>query len=426
MDVGKQFSVEASGMRKANSAEKAVPEFLLVEGRSPIRLDIIAALRKRFPDAVIKRVYPNSSQELQEISWKQYDLVLISCPSCIDQRLSWLSTIKRRRSSSHEPLVVVMTENRQIGREAVWEGADLYLQYDVSVTEFSVQLDTALEVDRLYRKYPLALPEWHLLEVLHDSENAVIFLVENQQGERAVIKRFKFDVFGMPPEILDHFMADAMTLMEQNDPGLVKLLDAGVTDSALYLVMEYVGGVTLSYMLDEQEEIDATQSLDWFVRIARSLATIHSFGLLHRDLKSSNIMMREDGSLVLLDFGIENQFLLDCGFLQDNEIYCTPFYVSPERIVGEPATVQSDLYALGVLFYELLAGDKPFLGSNLSEVLQKHVFSPAPELPQLFRIYQPLLSALLAKSPEGRIKTAGEVLDWLDTLANQQAGACAA
>lgn len=433
MDVGKQLSVEASGETEVisdidNMTEKNALEFLWVEGRSPARLDILNTLRKRFPEAVTQQLYPSSSAELQEINWNQFELVLINCPTCIDERLSWLRTIKQRDNQNRKPLVVVLTDTVQLGREAVWEGADLYLQHDVSTIEFAVQLDTALEVDRLYRQYPLSLPKWHLYEVLHNSDNAVIFLAENQKSERAVIKRFKFDMSDLPPEALQHFMQDAATLMKhKHERGLVALLDAGVTDDALYLVMEYVdAGVTLKYMLDEQENIDAPQRLDWFLQVTQSLAKIHEYGLLHRDLKSSNIMMREDGSLVLLDFGVENQLLLDCGFLHDTEIYCTPFYISPERIVGEPATVQSDLYALGILLYELLTGDKPFLGSHLAEVLQKHVFSPVPDLPDKFSLYQPLLSALLAKSPEGRIKSTGDVLDWLDKLMNQQSGARAA
>ncbi len=419
--MGKQLSVEASGLTQVNSANKKAPEFLIVEGRSPIRLDIFNALRKRFPSAALEKLYPSCSDELKTIDWGRFDLVLISCPTCIDQRLSWLNTIKQRKHGligKHGPLVIVLTDTRKVGREAVWEGADLYLQEDVSVTEFSGQLDTALEVDRLYRLYPMSLPEWYLYEAVHNSDNAVIFLAENQQNERAVIKRFKFDMSAVPPEALQRFMADAATLIQQKDErGLVTLLDAGVNNDALYLVMEYVSGVTLKYMLDEQETIDANERLDWFVQITSSLAKIHEYGLLHRDLKSSNIMMREDGSLALLDFGMETQLLLDCGFLQGNEIYCTPFYISPERIVGEPATEQSDLYALGIVLYELLTGEKPFLGSQLAEVLQHHVFSPVPALPDKFSVYQPLLSAMLAKSPEGRIKSAGAVLEWLDELA---------
>ena len=271
--MGKQLSVEASGVFKDNAPEEKVPAFLLVEGRFPIRLDIIAALRKRFPGAETNQLYPQSVQELEDISWNQYDLILISCPESIDEQLSWLNIIKQRSSTNHEPLVVVMTGSRQDGRKAVWRGADLYLQNDVLAMEFAIQLDVALEVDRLFRQYPVLLPEWHLLEALHDSENAVIFLVEDKHGKQAVIKRFKFDISGLSPAAVQHFMDDAETLIKQDGNGLVSLIDAGTTDNALYLVMEYVGGVTLKYMLDEQESINQQQRINWFVQIYKVVSS---------------------------------------------------------------------------------------------------------------------------------------------------------
>ncbi len=292
----------------------------------------------------------------------------------------------------------------------------------VPTTVFAVQPRAVIAVNEttnevlndLCRQYPLSLPGWHLYEVMHNSDHAVIFLARNPQHESAVIKRFKFDLAAVPAEGVQRFMADAAILMRQTaDSGLVRLLDAGIQDDALYLVMEQVVGVTLARILEEQAALDVSEGLAWFLGITRSLANIHQLGLLHRDLKTSNIIMRADGSLVLLDFGVESQLLLDCGFLQHNEIYATPLYISPERIIGEAATVQSDLYALGIIFYELLVGEKPFSGSHLAEVLQHHVFSPVPTLPDKLSVYQPLLSKMLAKSPEGRIQSADAVLNWL-------------
>ena len=122
--------------------------------------------------------------------------------------------------------------------------------------------------------------------------------------------------------------------------------------------------------------------------------------------------MRDDVFPVLLDYGIESSVMLSSGFLQEDQIYCTPFYVSPERVIGEPATIQSDLYALGVLLYEMLVGEKPYTGSNLGEILQKQLFDPLPELPTNLASYQPLLNSLLAKLPEQRPASTAAVLAW--------------
>lgn len=424
--MGKQLSVEASDLMRAGQADniaKTAPVFLIVEGNSPLRLDILKALHRRFPGAVLERLHPASDGAADSTDWDRFDLVLVSCADCIEQECSWWYAFEQHRqalATTAVPVLVVLADGvAESGN--VWASADICLSADVSAAEFAARLDAQLEVRRLVRQYPLALAGYSLCEVMHDSDNAVIFLAENQQREHVVIKRFKFDMALVPPEALERFMADAMILRQQAvEHGLVKLLDAGVQHDVLYLVMEYVDGVTLKYMLDAPDVDNPAQRLLWFRQITQSLAGLHALGLLHRDLKLSNIMLRADGSLVLLDFGVENQLLLDCGFLQDNEIYCTPFYISPERIIGEAATEQSDLYALGAVLFELLTGEKPFAGGQLAEVLQHHMFSPVPPLPDKFAVYQPLLSAMLAKLPEGRIASAEAVLTWLDESGYQE------
>lgn len=295
---------------------------------------------------------------------------------------------------------------------------DMRLAYDVSASEFAGQLEIAQEVRRLLSEYPLSLPGWVMREVLHNSENAVIFLAENHLGVQVAIKRFKFDVSKMSEAALEFFMTEAYTLMSQHDvPVLVKLLDAGVVDdTAVYLMMEYLPGMTLKDKLQDGSDVELDTRLLWFRQIVEALAVIHESGLLHRDLKSSNVLMREDDSPAVLDLSIESQLLSDCGFLNADEIYCTPFYVSPERIIGESASVSSDLYALGILLYEMLTDEKPFQGESLSDILTGHMFNPAPPLPNHLAVYQPLLSQLLIKSSEHRLRSARLVLSGLDKI----------
>ncbi|PIE00542.1 MAG: hypothetical protein CSA79_03570 [Thiothrix nivea] len=263
----------------------------------------------------------------------------------------------------------------------------------------------------------IALCGWNKKEILHSSENAVIFLAENHQGRQAAIKIFKLDAATISEYALNHFCADASKLMAQHDARvLVQLLGAGITaEGKVYLVMEYLPGMTLKERLFNRLDNDKVQQrVSWFRKIVQALVILHEADLLHRDLKSSNILMREDDSPALLDLGIETHLLVESGFLRENEIYGTPFYISPERIIGEPATVQSDLYALGILFYEILMGEKPVQGRDLGEILYGHLFNPLPQLPEKFAVYQPLLSKLLLKSPESRLNSAREVLAMLD------------
>lgn len=260
------------------------------------------------------------------------------------------------------------------------------------------------------RLFPLRLGGLTFVEVLHDSDNAVIFRAENDVGLSVVVKRFKFDARQMNPALLKGFLLATHALSLLHQRGLVRVLDAGVEAGAIYLVMEYIKGAPLKYYLESEPLPPLKQRLSWFEELTEAVGAMHSLGLLHRDLKPANILVREDGSLALLDFGMESRLLLDAGFLQEDEIYCTPYYISPERIMGEMADESSDLYALGVILYELLTGQKPYESTNLEELLKKHVLAPIPVLPDNLRAFQPLVDGLLAKFEDKRLHSTDEVV----------------
>lgn len=274
-------------------------------------------------------------------------------------------------------------------------------------------------MQQLLQQYPLSLPAWHFLKVLHDSPNSIIFLAKHKKaGLHVAIKRFKFDTSKLPPELLNDFLRSTKTLGLLPTQSLVKLIHVGVASQAVYLIMEYIPGQTLRQCLAQEGPLSLEQALRWFQEISQALGIIHNMGLLHQDLKTSNIMVRKNGSLVLLDFGMENQLLIESGFMRSDEIYCTPYYVSPERIMGDPADISSDLYALGAILYELLAGEKPYESNSLAELLKKHMLAPIPQLPDNAHAYQPLLNSLLAKFPENRLQTTEKVVHFLRELHN--------
>lgn len=386
--------------------------FLLVESSSPVRLDLELILRKRFPTAYIERCFLEAgSGDLHSIAWLDYDLVIVASEANFPD-LTWLHAIERNASGL--PFVLFLTDDPELGHESVWAGADLSMPLHESFNQLSTRLDRLVEVHRALKQYPLDLPQWQLQELLHNSENSIIFLAENRQRQQAAIKRFKFDVTGVTRYEFANFMEDARLLTALRHPGLVHLMDVGVSCGSVVIVMEYVQGQTLRAMISQHKYLQLESLIIWFKQITEALGVIHSLGLLHRDLKSSNIVMRDNVTPVLLDYGIESSLMLSSGFLQEDQIYCTPFYVSPERLIGEPASVQSDLYALGVLFYEMLVGEKPYRGSNLGEILQQQMFNPLPVLPAHLAIYQPLSDSLLAKLPESRPASCDAVLAWFN------------
>jgi serine/threonine-protein kinase PpkA len=127
-------------------------------------------------------------------------------------------------------------------------------------------------------------------------------------------------------------------------------------------------------------------------------------------------MLRDDGSVVLIDFGLARSLLSGDSSTRTGVLRGSPYYMSPEQAQGEPLDPRTDLYSLGVILYEMLAGRKPYLGASAIDVLQQHVMAPVPELPVHHVSYQPLLERLMSKSREQRIATCDDLLSALEQM----------
>ena len=148
-------------------------------------------------------------------------------------------------------------------------------------------------------------------------------------------------------------------------------------------------------------------------QLLSALETSHKHGVLHRDLKPGNIMLRKDGSVALIDFGLAKTAKLESEITVKGEIFGTPYYMSPEQGHGNPVDERSDIYSLGVIFYEMLTGEKPYQADTAMGIIYKHARSPIPLLPARLAEYQALLNMMLAKAPDDRLQSAAEADEWL-------------
>jgi serine/threonine protein kinase len=144
--------------------------------------------------------------------------------------------------------------------------------------------------------------------------------------------------------------------------------------------------------------------------MASALEVVHEVGVLHRDLKPGNIMLRADNSLAIIDFGLAKQSELKAEITGTGEIFGTPYYMSPEQGHGQQLDVRSDLYSLGVIFYEMLTHKKPYLAATPMGVIYLHGNAPIPRLEGELAAYQPLLERLLAKEPGDRFASAADLV----------------
>jgi serine/threonine protein kinase len=172
--------------------------------------------------------------------------------------------------------------------------------------------------------------------------------------------------------------------------------------------------------------MDARHVLQVVSQVAQALEAIHARGIIHRDLKPENIMRRADGTVALADFGIAKSMLqaenMALTQTRHGDVVGTPYYLSPEQAAGNEITPQSDLYSLGVMTFEMLAGERPFRAESLDVLLARHLSAPTPMLPPAHAALQPVVERLMAKRPGDRYASAR---DFLDDLARRGAGSWA-
>ncbi|MDX6378048.1 MAG: eukaryotic-like serine/threonine-protein kinase, partial [Gaiellaceae bacterium] len=226
-------------------------------------------------------------------------------------------------------------------------------------------------------------------------------------------------------ETVARFDREARVLEGIASPNTVELLDRGDLDGRPYLVFELIDGTDLRERLRQDGMIDVADAVAIATQVANGLAAAHSRRCVHRDLKPGNILISDDGRVCVADFGIARA-LEEPGLTQPGRVLGTGEYVSPEQALGRKVDARSDLYALGVVLYEMLAGRPPFRGSGFADVAARHVRDEPPPIgdarPNLPAGLSALIAALLAKAPEERPQDAATVRAGLRQILKPLAG----
>ena len=243
-----------------------------------------------------------------------------------------------------------------------------------------------------------------------------VYLATHLGLERPVAVKIIRREFAGDADIADRFLREARTMAKLRHPNAAMIFDAGnLPDGRHFIVMEFVEGETLSQALAREGRFSATHTVHIATQICDVLEEAHRLGIVHRDLKPSNILLGKRGVCVL-DFGVAKVLASSAestathASTGSGQVVGTPRYMSPEQCLGQRVGARSDLYSLGVLLYEMLAGRPPFVDPLQSALLVKQATAPAPPLPRLRQdIPRPLALAvhtLLAKRPEDRPRTA--------------------
>jgi serine/threonine-protein kinase len=225
-------------------------------------------------------------------------------------------------------------------------------------------------------------------------------------------------------QFMERFLREAEIGRTLNHPNIVRILERGEVEGVPYFTMELVEGSTLDAVVRARGAFAPRAAAETVAQVAEALDFAHSKGVVHRDLKPSNIMILSDGTVRVMDFGIARARRFE-GLTATGAFLGTPEYVAPEMIEGSGTGPRSDLYALGVIFFELLTGQRPFSGDTPFAVLRKHATAEAPTPSQLEHGIPPELDTivghLLRKDPADRPASAEELVvalrDWLNRAA---------
>lgn len=266
------------------------------------------------------------------------------------------------------------------------------------------------------------IDRYHILQHLARGGMADVYLAEDLDLHRRVALKVLLDVLAAEEPFVQRFRREARTVAQLEHPNIVQVYGTGLTPTGQpYIAMQFIDGPSLSEKLNEFAEAGrlapTTQVLALVRQIAAALAAAHQAGVIHRDLKPANILIRSDGTPVLVDLGIA---MVQGGpkLTQTGNLIGTPNYMSPEQVRGLPLDGRSDLYSLGVILYEMLCGKRPFSASESVAILHQHVY----ETPQPVTHYRTDLSAAtlavvetcLAKEPGDRYQSATELVAAID------------
>ncbi len=214
------------------------------------------------------------------------------------------------------------------------------------------------------------------------------------------------------------FQREALAASSLTHPNIVEVYDVGEDNGEYYIVMEYIEGKHLKQLIKKRGKLTVSEAVDIVLQITDGLSVAHDSYIIHRDIKPQNIMILENGLVKITDFGIA-MAMNSTQLTQTNSVMGSVHYLPPEQANGKGATLQSDIYSIGILFYELLTGKLPFKGENAVEIALKHLKEPLPsireEIPNIPQSVENIIIKATAKNPKNRYADAREMHEDLKT-----------
>lgn len=237
---------------------------------------------------------------------------------------------------------------------------------------------------------------------------------------RVAIKVLRGDLSN-DEKFVRRFQREALSASSLSHPNIVEMYDVGEDNGIYYIVMEYIEGVTLKQLIKKRGAVTLSEAIDIMLQITDGISQAHDSYIIHRDLKPQNIMIKEDGTIKITDFGIA-MALNSTQLTQTNSVMGSVHYLPPEQASGKGSTIRSDIYSMGILFYEILTGSLPFKGENAVEIALKQMRDEIPSVrkknPAIPQSVENVIIKATAKNPKNRYSDSKEMHADLLTVLN--------
>jgi DNA-binding response OmpR family regulator len=360
-----------------------------------------------------------------DFSGSAYDAVLLGDAPGREPGAEWLRDLARRNgfppiicllsrpSPETEELAVHAGAHACLSRRKIDHGALIAALRAAQARrgQFSRPAAAVDEGARATRFGEASIRGYRYVSQLAESPVSSVYLAESERtGSQVALK-----VLHQPPEEgsgvrnFDRFLREYQIAAAIEHPHVARVHDFGVADDHAFIAMEYFPLGDLRGRI--KQGIHPLRALASLRQMTEALKVLHRAGVLHRDLKPGNVMLRDELSVALIDYGLSKHVELDAALTNSGEIFGTPYYMSPEQGHGRDTDERSDIYSLGIIFYEMLMRRKPYVAGTPMQVIYKHAHSPLPELRPELKRFEGVLYNCMAKDPKRRYADADQLLD---------------
>ncbi|MBT8101861.1 MAG: serine/threonine protein kinase [Gammaproteobacteria bacterium] len=397
---------------------------MIIDEQAEFRSLLMHHITSHWPDAIISAYDPTSAGHLpDEFSGAGNDLILLGDRHGEDR--DGIEVLKRFVGKSGFPPVVYFGSEEDEAVATKLAPDARFMRNNINHKKLVVRLSDVLSSRRQVAStqslfvgdmrtgiHPL-IKGYRFIRKLGATEHSGVYLAERESAKLLLVLKVLRQLEGRDDSIgaFDRFLQEYETIAEMKHPNIVKIYDLGVADDHAHIAMEYLDGGDLRDKISKGIATD--DAVRYLREIASALSAVHAQGVLHRDLKPANIMLRKDGSVALIDFGLAKRAKLEGAITDKGEIFGTPYYMSPEQGHGDDVDTRSDIYSLGIVFFEMLTGEKPYKADSAMGIIYKHAQASIPLLPARHSRFQMLINMMLAKSPEDRLQSAAEIEEWL-------------